>query len=268
MMAPTQLQDFTRLCDEQDVGLEPVFLKSASSTEGIALAYAPSEMFRAVAAVSKVLRENPGARLAQRQIDTTPPAVADDVATATLADLINDSVQPVEATVYKLGTESIGTCPSAETKFGGTLIGLAEDRARDHAGCEVFVDGEKPVLLRKRWGIKSSLVVGDDVVAGGFRIRPLSIVRAETHDDRDTGHFSPNIPTTGLRVRPMSDIASIAPVRLSLFAVPPHQRDRLPLSNSTYLGGLDEALATQAGTSVPAEIVIRAMNNPHQRITS
>lgn len=222
------MTEFSSVCVDQGVRYMSPTLEKYTG-----LRTSTDPVWLAMQSVGRQLRKYPGEILVDRVI--TGDMWTEDTAAKALQAIMNGSVEPVETTPEITnftcsGAKSIGIYGAAESTLLSTVDKLAEQSQLPRGqrlfrpyGCEVFTRGNVPLFLRKSGEHPSALSLGDTAI-NGIPYPRGSIFRLDTQDEVEGRVVGPD--KNGLRVADIKEIAKIAFVRMSIFALRPDERNQ------------------------------------------
>jgi hypothetical protein len=159
-----------------------------------------------------------------------------DTSARTLTGMINDSIQPVtnassSVPVFEApGFPDDTACDDAEYNFLTTIgsLGRVTHSGDAVGGAQIVVHGNQPILLRKALGEKTALSLVP-LVVNGVRCPAGSIISMAISLEDQAGDLKPRSD----RIDQISSdfVSEIAFNRLSIFALPPAERDSIRYYN-------------------------------------
>jgi len=250
---------FRDACHEQDVELDHYVAIDGldGANDGDGKNYTPSGILAAVQEAGRTLGNEK--RPLANKIIVPEEDFSDDLATASLINIINASIEPraVDSARYSYNSHSINridTCRQAEIGFLRTFIGMKNVNEQGYVtmGAQIFQAGGVPVFVRKYAGSHYSALSLESVGINGIPYPAGSIFsmkfRAQESPDEEKAD-TPDVGPVKLEFFSARSIYAIRFLRLSAFALSQAERREAGFVPPPHIEEEEDELYMQAELS-------------------
>lgn len=212
--------EFIEECADQQIGLSPKLITRMQHY------LRDKDLIRTIEETNKVIF-TPPYQVAERPLEKAYWGT--EFLPNVLGRMINGRLVQLDEGIVKFpvsGDKTIQTCSDAELAFTRAFTNIFRQRGEremlfDQAGCEIFEKDGTPLFMRKGILLPSALSL-QEIAIDGISYPAGSIFRIDTH--KDVKRVYPFVDRDTLKIVPTTKIAKIAFMRLSMFALPPEER--------------------------------------------